>query len=139
MNSNMKPSTIMLLAGGAVLFISSFLDWRTNFGGLETDITGLQGIFCLLIGGAVAVLTALTAFGNVNLPDRVLGFSWNQIFLMLGFAAFLMTFALQFADFTEFGVTLAWIASAVIVAGAFMEIQGEGRGSGASGMPPTTF
>ena len=89
----------------------------------------------------LAVIAALQTFGNVNLPERVLGFSWNQIFLMLGFAAFLITFGLQFAEQTAFGITLAWIASAVIVAGAFMELQSEGRGRGvgSSSTPPSPF
>jgi hypothetical protein len=133
----------MLIAGGAVLLIASFLKWRDLFGsdsegGLSTDFTGLQGIFCLLIGGAIAVLAALQTFGNVNLPARVLGFTWNQIYLMFGLAAFLMTFALQFAESTAFGITLAWIASAVIVAGAFMELQHEGRSVGGT-TPPKPF
>jgi hypothetical protein len=140
--NNPSPSRIMLIAGGAVLLIASFLKWRDFFGGsseggLSTDITGLQGIFCLLIGGAIAVLVALQTFGNVSLPARVLGFTWNQLYLMFGLAAFLMTFAMQFSEQAAFGITLAWIASAVIVAGAFMELQGEGKS--ASSTPPKPF
>ena len=126
-----------------MLFISSFLPWvkvgSFSESGLSTDFApGLLGIWCLLIGGAIAVLVALSTFGNVNLPDRVLGFSWNQIFLMLGFAAFLITFGEQFRENAGIGILLGWIASAVIVAGAFMELQGESKSSG-GGMPPTTF
>jgi hypothetical protein len=129
----------MLIAGGAVLLIASILKWRdtvSSEGGLSTDLTGLQGIFCLLIGGGIAVLVALQTFGNVNLPARVLGFSWNQLYLMFGLAAFLITFGLQFAEFTAFGITLGWIAAAVIVAGAFMELHIVSRTHSA---PPTSF
>jgi hypothetical protein len=135
----------MLIAGGAILLISTFLDWRDTFSaesGISTDLTGLQGIFCLLIGGAIAVLVALQTFGSVNLPPRVLGFTWTQLYFMFGLAAFLITFGLQFAEFTAFGVTLGWIASAVIVAGAFMELQAEGKRAGAPGggsTPPRPF
>jgi hypothetical protein len=134
--TNPTPGKIMLIAGGAVLLISTFFAWVSieAFGedftesGLSTDGgPGLLGIWCLLIGGGIAVLTALQTFAGTNLPSRVLGFSWNQIFLMLGFAAFLITFGRQFADSVGFGVTLGWIASAVIVAGAFMELQAETR------------
>jgi hypothetical protein len=130
----------MLIAGGAVLLISTFLDWVSvgDFGGngLDTDYApGLLGIWCLLIGGAIAVLVALQTFGNVNLPARVLGFTWSQLYLMFGLAAFLITFGRQFADNVGFGVTLGWIASAVVVAGAFMEIQHESRTVGTTSAP----
>jgi hypothetical protein len=151
--NNPSPSRIMLIAGGAVLLISTFLEWTEGvdlgefgssdgFSGIDTDAFGLLGIWCLLIGGAVAVLTALTTFGNINLPARVLGFTWTQLYLMFGLAAFLITFGLQFIDGTAFGVTLGWIASAVIVAGAFMELQSEGKRAGSVGggtTPPRPF
>jgi hypothetical protein len=139
--NNPSPSRIMLIAGGAVLFIASFLKWRDtgiSEGGLSTDWTGLQGIFCLLIGAAIAVLVALQTFGSVNLPARVLGFTWTQLYLMFGLATFLITFGLQFSERTAFGITLGWIASAVIVAGAFMELQTEGRAAGGT-TPPKPF
>jgi hypothetical protein len=132
----------MLIAGGAVLLISSFLKWHDisiSDGGLSTDWHGLQGIFCLLIGGAIAVLAALQTFGNVNLPPRVLGFTWAQLYLMFGLAAFLITFGLQFSESVGFGVTLGWISSAVIVAGAFMELQNEGRTVGSGTTAPKPF
>jgi hypothetical protein len=128
--------------GGVLLFISTLLDWRGSgpFGsaGTSTDFQGLQGILCLIIGIAVAVVAGIRAFGvNVNLPERILGFSLNQLILILGFAAFLTTFGLQFGDFVEFGVTLAWIASGAIVAGAVIErMQGDTAGSTT---PPTQF
>jgi hypothetical protein len=130
----------MLIAGGAVLFISALLDWRdtsVSSSGLGTDWTGLQGLWCLLIGGAIAVLVALQTFANLNLPARVLGFTWNQLYLMFGVAAFLITFGLQFADRVEIGVTLGWIAAAVIVVGAFLEIQQGARET--AGSRPTAF
>lgn len=135
MKNNPTPGKIMLMVGGAVLFIASFLKWRDTFvseGGLSTDLTGLQGIWCLLIGGAIAILVALQTFAGTNLPARVLGFTWNQLYLTFGIAAFLITFGLQFAESVAFGVTLGWIASAVVVAGAFMELQGESRPSSSS-------
>jgi hypothetical protein len=140
--NNPSPSRIMLIAGGAALFISTFLAWVSVSGfsknGLSTDYApGLLGFWCLLIGGAIAVLVALSTFGNVSLPARVLGFTWNQLYLTFGVAAFLITFGRQFADNAGFGVTLGWIASAVIVAGAFMELQGEGKS--ASSTPPKPF
>jgi hypothetical protein len=131
----------MLIAGGVVLFISSLLKWYSfhslGENGISTDGgPGLLGLWCLIIGGGTAILVALQTFANVNLPARVLGFSWNQLFLMFGLAAFLITFGRQFADYVGIGVTLGWISSAVMVVGAFMELQLEAR---SAGVPPTSF
>ncbi len=133
--NNLRPGAIALLAGGILLFISTFLDWRTNTSGLDTDISGLQGLFCLIIGGGIVALVGLTSFGNVNLPDKVLGFTWNQVYLADGVAAFLITFSLQFADFTEFGLVLAWIGAAAIIVGAVLEE----RAGPTVNTPPTPF
>ncbi len=131
----------MMLGGGALLFISSFLNWF-KFGpfsqsGLDTDITGLQGIVILLIGAGVAAVAAIRAFagGSVKLPEAIVGLTLNQVILILGFAAFLMMFGLQFANNTSIGVVLGWIAAAVVVAGAVMEDRAPATGSA----PPTEF
>ena len=121
---NLKPSAMCLLGGGALLFIASFLKWANSFvsvNGLDTDFNGMLGIFTLLIGLAVAGITAATTFGEVKLPEQVLGFTIDQIVMKLGFAAFLITFGLQFRSSAAFGITLAWIASAAIVAGSVLK------------------
>ena len=133
--NNIKPGAIALLGGGILLFISTFLDWRTGLSGISTDATGLQGLFCLIIGGGVVALVGLTTFGNASLPDHVLGFTWNQVYMGLGLAAFLISFSLQFGDATEFGLVLAWIGAAAIVVGAVLE----DRSAPASNAPPTPF
>lgn len=139
MENDIKPSTIMLIAGGAVMFISTFLDWFSsgNFGvnGWETDIFGFQGVFVAIIGLVVAGGVALTTFADVSLPDRVLGFTRTQIYVSLAEAAFLITFGLMFAGDTGVGLFLGWIAAAVVVAGGIMEMQAESGGSA----PPTQF
>ena len=127
-----KPATIMLIGGGVLLFIASLLDWVEFFD--KTDLFGIQWLFTLIIGGGVAVLVVLSNFANVDLPDKVLGLSMNQVYLMLGFAAFLMMFGLQFGEGREVGVLLGWIGAAVMTAGAVMEDQSSG-----SSAPPTQF
>ena len=96
-NSDIKPSTIMLIAGGAVLLISTFLDWYSldvdtggfDFGGSfdanawDTDFFGLLGIFCAIIGLVIAGGVAAQQFGNVSMPDEIFGFSHDQIHLVL--------------------------------------------------------
>lgn len=144
-NNDMKPSTIMLIAGGAVLLISTFLDWYSvdtaigdfSVNGWETDAFGLLGIFCALIGVVIGGGVAAQQFGNVSLPDRILGFDHNQLHLVLSFAAFLITFGLVFAGDTGIGLWLGVVASAVMTAGAFMDMSAEGGAP--STTPPTQF
>lgn len=138
MENGIKPSAMMLIGGGALLFVSTLLDWRSSgpfgYNGWETEWHGLQGIFVAAIGVAVALGVALTTFGNVSLPDAFLSFTRNQVYLILSFAAFLMMFGLQFASSTDIGVILGWIAAAVMTAGAVMDEQSAGGTA-----PPTQF
>lgn len=124
---NLKPSAIAMLAGGGVLFIATFLNWRSSgpfsANGLDTDFHGLLGVFTMLIGLAVAGVVAAREFGKVTFPDAILGFTVNQMIVKLGFAAFLMTFGMQFADSAAFGVTLAWLASAAIAVGGILAMR----------------
>lgn len=134
--NDLRPGAITLLAGGAVLFISTFLDWRPNTSGVSTDAMGLQGLFCMAIGAAVVLLVGVNAFGGRDLlPHGLVGFTTNQLFLALGFAAFLMTFGLQFARFTEFGVLIGWVSAAAVVVGAILA----DRETSAASTPPTPF
>jgi len=142
--NDIKPSTIMLIAGGAVLVLSTFLDWL-SFGsgsfsvgvsGWNTETSGILGILVALIGLAIAVGVGLRQFSTVSIPDQVLGFDSNQLHLALGFAAFLVTFGLQFRSGAGIGVLLGWIASAVIVAAAIMDTR---TGDSSAAAPPTQF
>ena len=147
MQDGIKPGVIMMIAGGAVMFISTLLDWSEfGFGsndavnGWNTDVFGLGGIFVALIGLVLAIGVAVTTFANVELPDNILGFSRNQIYVSLALSAFLISFGLQFTEFSETGVLLAWIAAAVALAGGIMEVQAEGGSSGGGGGgAPTQF
>jgi hypothetical protein len=138
--NDIKPSTIMLIAGGAVLVLSTFLDWISFFGagvsGWNTDTSGILGILVAVIGLAIAVGVGLRQFSSVEIPDQVLGFDSNQLHLVLGFSTFLITFGLQFRSGAGIGVLLGWISSAVIVAAAIIDTRAADTG-GAT--PPTQF
>ncbi|MEM1335388.1 MAG: hypothetical protein AAGG08_18225 [Actinomycetota bacterium] len=135
--NDLKTTQIMLIAGGAVLFLSSFLAWRSegdlSVNGWQTGSFGLQGIFIALIGLAVGGGVAAQAFGNVSVPERILTLSHDQIHLALGFAAFVVNFGQQFADSAGAGALLGWISSAVIIAAAVMDLRE------APTAPPTQF
>lgn len=120
--NDLRPGTMALLGGGVLLAIGTILKWHTGITGISTDAHGLQGIFCLIIGVAVAGTVAAKAFGGKDvLPADILGFSPNQMYLKLGFAAFIISFGLQFAVTTEIGLLLSWIGAAAIVVGAVLE------------------
>lgn len=116
-----KPGPLLMLGGGAVMVLGSILKWFEGTSGLETDVTGLLGIFVLLSGLLVIGVGAVRAFGaNVNLPDDIAGFSLDQICLFDAFAAFLWTFALVVEDGNKIGLHLSWLGAAVAVAGAVL-------------------
>ena len=128
---NVKPSSWMLMGGGLVLLISTFLDWvSVSAGGFDfgenawdTDFFGLLGIFCALIGLAVGGGVAARTFGNVNLPERMLGFTSEQLHLILGVEALLITVGLVFRGDVGIGLWLGLIAAVVITAGAYMDVN----------------
>lgn len=153
-NSDIKPSTIMLIAGGAVLAISTFLDWA-EFGfsidfddilgsgspdlgvsGWENDAWGLFGIFVFLIGVAVAGGVAAQQFAGVKLPDKILSFDHNQLHFMLGMIAFVPLFGFFLGGPSEIGVLLGFLAAAVIVAASVMDMRSGDAGDGGA---PTQF
>jgi len=130
----------MMLGGGVLAVIGTFLAWRDILGftqsGLSTDSAGLQGVFVLLIGLALAGYGAVLSFApQVKLPDQVLGFTMSQLTLVLAFAAFLVAFGFQFAEFTGAGVFVSWLGAAIAVAGNIVHQ----RGSGSDSAAPTSF
>ncbi|MDG2028527.1 MAG: hypothetical protein P8J50_15575 [Acidimicrobiales bacterium] len=153
-NSDIKPSTIMLIVGGAVLAISTFLDWSEigfanidfdsvfssspdlGVTGWENNAWGLFGIFVFIIGVAVAGGVAAQQFGNVSMPDKILSFDHNQLHFMLGMIAFVPLFGFFLGGPSEIGVLIGFIAAAVIVAASVMDMQASDGGDAA---PPTEF
>jgi hypothetical protein len=108
----LTPANIVILAAGAVVLIGSFLDfykattitveginirasfsanaWSSSTNLLLFPLTTLIVLFAVLMAAHVAV-TAFAA--NVSLPDRVLGFTWDQIHLVLAVQATIMMIA----------------------------------------------
>ncbi|MCP4087288.1 MAG: hypothetical protein GY745_19910 [Actinomycetia bacterium] len=83
-----KPGPLLLVGGGVLMVLGSILDWSPNPSGLSTGAVGLLGIFVLLFGISVGLIGATRAFGlAVPLPDQLLGFTQDQIALVLAFTA----------------------------------------------------
>ena len=115
-----SPGEWAMMGGGVVALLGSFLDFA-----YDTSSWG-KGAFPIatiipLYGIVVGVLVALTRFANVKLPANVLGFSWNQIYLVLGFFASLMAlFALVSVEDSGAGLYLILIASIAVLVGAVL-------------------
>ena len=132
-DTDLTPSTVMLIAGGAVLFIATFLDWASFDGGgfiddfgfnaWETSIFGLLGIFCAIIGVTVAAGVAATTFGGVVTPQKILSFTQDQLLLILSSMALLITLGVFFRGDVGIGLILALLASISMTVGAFIEIS----------------
>lgn len=135
--NDLKPGPILMLGGGVLLLLSSFLDWGPSTNGFDTDVFGLLGIVTLLIGVAAAGIGGATAFApQVKLPQNILGFTIAQFVGALSFSAFIWLFGFQFADFSEIGISLGWIGAVVAIAGAIVtDLQANPSSSGST----TTF
>lgn len=162
MNASLKPSQIVLMASGAVTFLFSFFaffkyedeSWNAWSGDIGTMFMATwPALFGLIIAGLVAAV----AFGNVSLPDKVLTFSWSQVyFILAAFSALIMVGYLLGGGIADFGGASAdkgigfifmLLGSLGMVAGAVMELLGVGpqdpvgggSAGGSAGQPPSPF
>lgn len=141
---------IMLIAA-PLFFIASFLPWfKYDLGIGSVTRTGWSGDFSFLTIIAVLLAVALFAgivamrFANVKLPTLPEGVTWARV--DLGVAVYialavlirlLMGESAGSGDFSvdadmQFGIWLAAIIAAALVAGAFLNFQAERQGGGAT-------
>jgi hypothetical protein len=99
------PGEITIMAGGAVALIFSFFDFYTiDVGTFSSSASawssGLFPVATLMVIFAVimALQVALTKFAHVSLPARLLGFTWEQVHLILGFFAVVYAVAYLLQD-----------------------------------------
>jgi hypothetical protein len=120
-NKQPTPGEIIILAAGAVMLIASFLDFAgdaTSWSSGAFPIVTLIPIY----GVVMAAHIALTKFANVQLPDRVGTFTWEQVHLVLGLFAALMALGwlISGIDDTGIGFWLLLLGSIGLVVGAVM-------------------
>src|SRR5690242_849055 len=111
----LSPGNLVILVAGVVMFIASFLAFNrysrasVNIGSLHIGGTisysawsshyFLIATIPALLGIVMAAHVALTTFApQVRLPDQVLGLTWTQIHLVLGFQATIMMLAFLIRD-----------------------------------------
>ncbi|HEY7106240.1 MAG TPA: hypothetical protein VH986_07540 [Acidimicrobiia bacterium] len=145
------PGEITIMAGGAVALIGSFLHFYsvdTSFGSGSVSAwgSGLFPVATLMVIFAVisAVLVAVTKFANVQLPERVLTFTWTQVYLVLGFFAALYAIAYLLVNKGgyDFGIGfwLILIGCLASLVGAILLLRERATtsGPGSPGVPPPT-
>ena len=153
--SKLSPANIVILAAGAVMLIGSFLAFYkidfTVFGQTHSQSSnawdsGLFGIVTVVVicGVAMAVQVALAAFApNTSMPDRLLGLTWDQIHLALGFQAAIMMLAFLFTSrgglSLGIGFILMLIAGIALLVGAIMRVTGAGSTAPGTSTPGTAI
>jgi hypothetical protein len=140
---NKKPTTggIVIVIAGAIVFLASFFAFytfkapRVTFG--ATTIGGTANYSAwnkaalfpvsaipAWIGLIMAVQVAATAWGGLRTPDRILGFTWPQIHVVLGFQAALLMLAYLIRDNSVldfgFGFWLMLLGSIGLAVGGVM-------------------
>ena len=128
-NSKLTPGNLTILIGGIVGFIASFLPFYSFHGftvSAWNSSSYLLGNATLpaIFGLIMALHVAGTSFGNVTLPPRVAGFTWNQIHLLLGLQATIMMVAWLARDKSvlSFGIGFVFmlLAAVALLVGAIM-------------------
>jgi hypothetical protein len=120
-NQPPTPGEIVIMAAGAVMLIASFLDFS---GDTSAWGSGAFPVATLIViyGIIMATQVALARFANANLSDRVAGFTWEQVHLLLAVFAFLMALGWLISGISDKGVGLwlLFLGSIALVAGAVM-------------------
>jgi hypothetical protein len=140
----LSTANIVILVAGIVMLIASFLAFLKisapsfnvggqHFGGSISRNAWSSGNFLIatipaLIGIVMAAHVAIVAFApQVKLPERVLGLTWNQVHLVLGFQATIMMLAFLIRSTggvdKGIGLFLMLIAAIALLVGAVLRMQ----------------
>lgn len=133
MKKQITVANLVMLVGGAVTFLFSFLSFykfgsegRSAWSG---DLLFPETAIPAILGLAMAVVAVLDLTG-VKLPDHVLTFNWKQINVTWGIAAAGIMLGWLFTGQTGtdkgIGLILMLIGSLAMAAGSIMAILGMG-------------
>jgi len=131
----------IVMITGVLLFIFGFLPWYSDAGGSANawsteTIPGLllTATWVPLLSLAIVLFVAIKVFGN-GFPDTVLGFTWAQLSVVVGFIDVLITLGFLVANRSLGslgsldlgpGLILSFIASLVLLGGALLDHLGRG-------------
>ena len=123
MDGKTQPTTseLTIMIAGAVMLIASFFDFSVNRNSWQSPWFPLA-LLLVLYGVIMAAQIALTKFADVKLPDRVAGFTWEQVHLVLGLLAGFMAIGWLVADTgnKEIGLWLEVLGGIALAVGAVM-------------------
>jgi hypothetical protein len=133
----LSSADIVILAGGAVMLLGSFLAFYKVPGTGVTFNAWAHFLFLIttlpaLLGALMALQIALVAFGNITMPNRVLGLTWDQFHLVVALqtALLMLTFFLQ-ARLPPLvlgtGFWVMFVGAGALVVGAFMRLAATRR------------
>lgn len=146
----LSTANLVILVAGVVMLIASFLAFNkysrasvtignVHIGGSISYSAWSSHYFLIatipaLIGVVMAVHVALVTFApQVKLPDEVLGLTWTQIHLVLGFQATIMMLAFLIQDTGALdkgiGLFLMLVAAIALLVGAVLRMQETPSGS----------
>jgi hypothetical protein len=115
------PGEWTIMGAGAVMLIASFLNFASKTSAWGS---GLFPIATLIVvyGVLMALQIVLTKFANVQMPDRLAGFTWEQLHLAFGVFALLMSLGWLISGIPSksIGFWLLLLGSVALVVGALM-------------------
>ena len=127
MQSKLTRGEFTLLAAGVVLIVGSFAPFYTASGisvNAWDSVLSPIALYPVLAGAFSAGVVALRRFANAQLAVRLGSFTWEQIHVLLGLLALLITVGYFFHDHTGvgfgFGFWLLLGGSIALFAGALM-------------------
>lgn len=120
---NKQPTTgeWIIMGAGVVMLIASFLTFAADTSAWGSGFFPIATLIAIY-GVLAAAQIALTKFANVNLPDRVGSFTWEQIHLLLGLFATLMAIGwiVSGIDSKGIGLWLLTLGGIALLVGAVM-------------------
>jgi hypothetical protein len=131
----------VVMITGALLFVWGFLPWYSDAGGSANawsteTIPGLllTATWVPLLSLAIVVFTAIKVFAD-GFPDKILGFTWAQLSMVVGLFDVLISLGFLVANrqlgnlgslSLGVGLILSFITSLVMLAGAVLDHLGMG-------------
>lgn len=132
---------VIVMVTGVLLFIWGFLPWYSDAGGSANawsteTIPGLllTATWVPILSLAIVVFIAIKVFGN-GFPDTVLGFTWAQLAIVVGFIDVLISLGFLVANRSLGslgsldlgpGLILSFITALILLGGAVMDHLGKG-------------
>jgi len=104
-----QPTTseLIIMIAGAVMLVASFL----KFAQVDVNSASAWGQYLFpiatllpLYGVIMAAEIALTKFSTVKLPEKLVGFTWEQVHLVLGLLAGFMAIGWLITDIRGKGI-----------------------------------